>query len=51
MFTGEGKTVTIAMLAILLGIKYKNVDMITSSKVLADRDSTELKEIYNLFGL
>jgi preprotein translocase subunit SecA len=51
MFTGEGKTVTLAMLAILLGIKYKEVDLITSSEVLAKRDVKLLRGIYGIFDL
>ena len=51
MFTGEGKTVTIAILAILLGLRDNVVDIASSSKVLAERDAKLLEGIYKNFKL
>jgi superfamily II DNA/RNA helicase len=49
--TGEGKSCTTAMLAVLNGLKSKNVDVITSSSVLAKRDAEEWSSFYDIFGL
>ena len=49
--TGEGKSCTTAMLAVLNGLKSKNVDVITSSSVLARRDAEEWSSFYDIFGL
>ncbi|CAD8105185.1 unnamed protein product [Paramecium sonneborni] len=50
IYTGEGKTVIIAMLAILLCRKRRrNVDIVTSSPVLAIRDAQDLDSFYKLF--
>ncbi|CAK79203.1 unnamed protein product (macronuclear) [Paramecium tetraurelia] len=50
IYTGEGKSLIIAMLAILLcKKKNQNVDIVTSSPVLAIRDSQELAKFYELF--
>ncbi|CAK57063.1 unnamed protein product (macronuclear) [Paramecium tetraurelia] len=52
IFTGEGKTLIVAMLAILLCKKKKvNVDIVTSSPVLAIRDAQELASFYKLFSI
>ncbi|CAD8155514.1 unnamed protein product [Paramecium pentaurelia] len=52
IYTGEGKTLIIAMLAILLCKKKKqNVDIVTSSPVLAIRDAQELAKFYELFQI
>lgn len=41
IFTGEGKTLITVMLATCLGLMGKRVDVVTSSKLLAIRDSKE----------
>ncbi|CAD8172278.1 unnamed protein product [Paramecium pentaurelia] len=52
IYTGEGKTLIIAMLAILLNQKKQsNVDVVTSSPVLATRDAEQLKEFYSSFSV
>ena len=46
MLAGEGKSIIVSMFAslkALLGIK---VDIVTSSPILAERDSIELKNFY-----
>ena len=49
--TGEGKSSTTAMMATLNALKSKNVDIITSSSVLAKRDAGEWSSFYDIFGL
>ena len=51
IYTGEGKTIIISFLAIIKALEGKKVDILTSSCVLAERDATEMKDFYNLFGL
>ncbi|CAK92772.1 unnamed protein product, partial (macronuclear) [Paramecium tetraurelia] len=52
IYTGEGKTLIVAMLAILLCKKRKlNVDIVTSSPVLAIRDAKELASFYESFSI
>jgi preprotein translocase subunit SecA len=51
ILTGEGKSLTIALLAILLALQGKTVDVVTSNKVLAQRDSDEKKPLYKMFLL
>ena len=51
ILTGEGKTLTISFLALYLAILGNNVDILTSSPVLAERDAKDRKKFYNLFGI
>ena len=50
--TGEGKSIIIAFLATYIAIKKKkNIDILTSSPVLAKRDALLFKDFYNEFNL
>ena len=50
--TGEGKSTIIAFLAVYIAIKKnKKIDILTSSSVLAKRDSLLYKKFYNSFNL
>ena len=49
--TGEGKTIIIAFLAVIFCLKGKKVDILTSSSVLAERDSLCLKNFYSYYSL
>ena len=49
--TGEGKSCIIAMAAAMLASQGKSVDIVTSSPVLAVRDSDEWELFYKLFEL
>ena len=51
ILTGEGKTIIISFLAIIKAFQGKKIDILTSSTVLAERDSKEMKQFYNYFGL
>ena len=51
MATGEGKSCVIAMFVTCLALQNEYVDIITSSPVLAKRDTNEWSEYYSLFGL
>ena len=51
VLTGEGKTLTISFLALYLAIIGNKVDILTSSPVLAERDSKDRKKFYNYFGI
>ncbi|MBS4169097.1 hypothetical protein [Parachlamydia sp. AcF125] len=51
MFTGEGKSITFACLAILRAMTRSHVDVITTSFVLAERDATQKEPLFKLFGL
>ena len=51
ILTGEGKTIIISFLAVIKAFQGKKVDILTSSTVLAERDSNEMRNFYNYFGL
>ncbi|CAF4986969.1 unnamed protein product [Rotaria sp. Silwood1] len=48
--TGEGKSIVISILAIIYALRDNTVDIITSTPVLAERDSIERCAFYNMFG-
>ncbi|CAF1204706.1 unnamed protein product [Rotaria sordida] len=51
--TGEGKSIIVCMLAAYLAVgkQGKKVDIITTSEVLAIRDTEEFKDFYDMFNL
>ena len=49
--TGEGKSLIVAMLAILKWLQGHTVDIVTSAEHLAERDAKEMESFYALFGL
>ncbi|XP_062850629.1 uncharacterized protein LOC134312545 [Trichomycterus rosablanca] len=49
--TGEGKSCILAMLATIHTIRGVNVDVVTSSPVLAWRDLEEWRGLYKMFGI
>lgn len=49
--TGEGKSCILAMLATIHAIRGVNVDVVTSSPVLAWRDLEEWRGLYDMFGI
>ena len=49
--TGEGKTLTIAIHAIILSLFGHKVDIVTSSEILARRDSMEMEWLYLMFNI
>ena len=51
MATGEGKTITAAMIASLWGLEGRPLHVITVNDYLVQRDATEMKPIYDLMGL
>jgi len=48
--TGEGKSIIIAMTSLYMLFKYEFIDIISSSSILAYRDSTTFLPLYELFG-
>ena len=51
VLTGEGKTLTISLLALYLSFLGNKVDILTSSPVLAERDAKNRKKLFNHFGI
>ena len=51
ILTGEGKTLIIISLAIIMVLKGHKVDIVTSNPLLARRDSDESKELFEYFGI
>jgi preprotein translocase subunit SecA len=51
MKTGEGKSVTITLPVILSAKLNKQIHVITVNDYLAERDSSEFKDIYNFFDI
>ena len=49
--TGQGKSIIIAVLAVIKSLFVKYVDILTSSIELASRDSKELEPFYKIFNL
>ena len=49
--TGEGKSIIISAVAIMKALSGEHVDIVTSSPVLAERDSLNNAKLYNMFGL
>jgi len=49
--TGEGKTLIAGLLAVVQALCGKDVDIITSSTVLARQNVLDMKAFYNIFGL
>ena len=48
--TGEGKSLTIAMLAIIRALQGEKVDVVTSQAELARRDATTFKDLFQYFN-
>lgn len=51
MATGEGKTLTIALAAGLMGLTRQPTHVVTANDYLAERDATELAPFYRFLGL
>jgi preprotein translocase subunit SecA len=51
MATGEGKTLTIGLAAVLAGMEGRPVHVITANDYLAERDAVALKPFYQACGL
>ena len=51
IFTGEGKSLIITLLATIKAFTGHKVDILTSSPILAERDAKSMKNFYNFFGI
>jgi Holliday junction resolvase-like predicted endonuclease len=49
--TGEGKSLITVMLAIARALRGEKVDIITSSRILAERDTEASRKLFNLFNI
>lgn len=49
--TGEGKSLIVVSVAIIVGLWGQTTDIITNSSVLAQRDASDNKNIYEAFGI
>jgi hypothetical protein len=49
--TGEGKSISVSMTALLFALMHRHVDVITSSQALARRDAEEFHELFQFFGI
>ncbi|KAA0203474.1 hypothetical protein HAZT_HAZT003734, partial [Hyalella azteca] len=49
--TGEGKSTIISILAIIHSLRGENVDILTSSPILAERDAKQQAKLYKMFNL
>ncbi|XP_053544655.1 uncharacterized protein LOC128635615 [Bombina bombina] len=49
--TGEGKSSLVAMFALILAIRGKTVDIVTSNQVLARRDQEEWTKLFEMFDV
>ena len=49
--TGEGKSTIVAMFAAIKALQGEKVDVVTSSPILAKRDSDEMAGFYKIFGI
>jgi preprotein translocase subunit SecA/tetratricopeptide (TPR) repeat protein len=49
--TGEGKTIIVALLAVIRALQGHKVDVITSNSLLAADGVKEMKKFYSVFGL
>ena len=51
VLTGEGKSLIVAILAVIKWLQGHTVDIVTSAEHLAERDAKEMSDFYSLFGL
>ena len=51
IMTGEGKSTTIACLAAILTMRGRNVDILTTNKILAKRDVVEKGKFFKVLGI
>lgn len=49
--TGEGKSLIVAMLAMIKIVQGEKVDIVTSSPILAERDANDHQAFYNIFNI
>lgn len=49
--TGEGKSLIVAMLAMIKILQGEKVDIVTSSPILAERDAKDYQALYDIFNI